>query len=1210
MPRITAKKKNKSSFTCEGCQITFSTLNLYVQHLPRSQLCRQKSHKCEKCNAIFSSLKSLEHHQWTNATCINLADQVSKIGHEFDVASIPSTAKKRRVLDLQNAAIRIDFNQNISAVDKDQTYFHGCEQHMDLEYTIPSDLNNGRTVSLCLKSIQNHINRLKRHFPLNLLDSTSLQRSMYIVKLLRFNNDFKDKILKGSVNGLVRDIRNHIFNIRATIGKETIPGYSFPFTFNTITDNELVWFVNYHNQTYIEAAHNFSPDIYNSVDNPEDDEDVLGDESGEDEENGDAIMQNASEDVEHDNGLNEDTEDQNIENSEPTIDTSIDEFVQSAREYRCPTNFDKEDFMLLELFDILREAGAPMYLFDKLTSWGYRNSTVLSLDKPMSREKFFKEISTKTYGPALAQAMKPIVENHIMPSTGALMDIVLFSFKAQLASLLLDDDLMSSSNLLLNKDDPSSPLFDGTNTTLDDLNSGWWHRETRLEICKNGTDILLPIIFFIDAGKVTQRQSIEPVTFTLGIFNRETRNKAEAWRTLGYMENLFNAMKSQNKKYNSKMKLTDYHYVLSVLLKEFKTLQGANGGFKHKLTLDGKTYDVTFKIAVQNIMGDCMGLNKLCLFYGSNSLETSRMCRDCDVPPLSSDDPDYQCRYTKISDLVGLTKEQFKCKSIHPLTNAMKDVYFGARDMCIYQCSPGEPLHQFLLGLIKYEYEEFESDIPKNTLRMINKIVEYYYRNFSRQSIKDMPSMAPFQNGVNDCDVLGAKEQYARLFCIYLAMNNREVIQSLCTQNRHRYDEELKRSVKIDPMSLKDAMEWFALIENTLILYQWLMSPKHNKSDVSSAQPSVDSAGQVMIRKFMHDFKNKVGKRGGHGLKLLKFHQLLHYTKQICKDGSIQNIDTGRCESIAVTMYKRISIWTQRRQMLLTKQLAERHMECVTAIELGRTLSKTTLFNRMGLRKSDSSRIKGFSGSTFYIRLENSVDNENSYLHKTVTVEWKGVPVNASYHSMVFQNLTKRLFLNTEDGGCLKHDSVVVGRTEYIDDDGDIYRAHPNYRGFGKWYDWCKILWKEDEEAIPAKIIMFLDLTDCEMMSEAENLSMRTHIHQQIDEMNNTNRRRRFANRNRIDYLSKDKWVVVRSAYSVDDQDIIDKQLTMNQKKYTTDTKITHRVLLEDECRIVPISCLSCSCYALPGTFSHQIENCEEFFVVDDITTWRDNFLN
>ena len=1130
--------------------------------------------------------------------CINLEDQVSKVGQEFEVIR-PSLPKKQKVFDYEQSKININVEQTAVIGSQVPQEINAYASNIRLHYDIPSQVQQNKTMWLSPKTVQNHVSYLKRQFPFGLQQSDSFDRTIFILKIIKMNETWKNRQVKGTLNGLVNEIKNYIFKLKAESGRQSIPGYSYPFTFDSITHEELCWFVNFHNNQYIDSITEHSPDVYHNADDP-----FHNDEDGSVE--GMEVEFNEN-DVPSSSNSSRSGDDSS--ESEYVIDELIDKFVKSAREKRTNMSIDRQEMVLLELFDILREAGAPMYTFDKLTDWAYRNSRDLVDNKPISRRLFFKSISKKTYGDKLSEAMKPIVETHRMPSTGAKMKLIRYSFKAQLASLLLNEDLMNEKNLLLNKDDPFKPLNSDSNPVLDDLNTGWWHPETTEEICLKDNEILLGIIFFIDAGKVTNRQSVEPVTFTLSIFNRLTRFKAEAWRTLAYIENLDNAMKNLKKKYNSKMKLEDYHYMLSVIFDEVKSLLGKDKGLKHTLTIGGVEYDVVFKVAVQNIMGDCMGLDKLCLFYGSNSLETSRMCRDCNVPPMLSDDPEFKCTFTKISQLVGLSKEGFKNMSIHALTNAMKDIYFGARQMCIYQCTPGEPLHAILLGLIKYLYEVFEKDIPKKTLRLINQIVNYYYSKFSRQSCKNMPSLAPFLSGINDCDMLGAKEQYARLFAIFIALNNREVIHSLSTQPRHRYDAEKKRSVQIDPMTLEDAIKWYRLVELTLIMYQWIMLPKHKKADVTPPSDSEESRGQKAIRRYMHKYRDLVKNRGGHGVKLLKFHQLLHYTKEILKDGSIQNIDTGRCESIAVTMYKRISIWTQRRQLLLTEQLAHRHLECITAEELGRTLSKRYFSHGRTFCQKETERESGLSGSRFTMKLTDSEDNEYSYLRKTLTISWKGVPVDASYHSLVFQNLTKRLFLNTGDGGCLTECSEVIGRTEFIHSDGTIFRAHPNYRNDGMWYDWCKIKWSKKGLPIPAKIIMFLDLSDCKLMDADAQDEMRNAIIEEINTLQQTRVNRRFANRERIDYLTTDKWAVIRSAYSADDSTEIHRNLNTNEKKYNIDSCLTHRVLLEDECRIVPLETISTSCYVLPGTYTESVEHCQEFFVVDDICHWGEEFL-
>ena len=52
--------------------------------------------------------------------------------------------------------------------------------------------------------------------------------------------------------------------------------------------------------------------------------------------------------------------------------------------------------------------------------------------------------------------------------------------------------------------------------------------------------IVCYLIIYIDAGITAQNtgMKVEPVAFTLGIFNQSTRNKPSAWHHLGYVNNL------------------------------------------------------------------------------------------------------------------------------------------------------------------------------------------------------------------------------------------------------------------------------------------------------------------------------------------------------------------------------------------------------------------------------------------------------------------------------------------------------------------------------------------------------------------------------------------------------------------------------------------------------------------------------------------------
>ena len=91
------------------------------------------------------------------------------------------------------------------------------------------------------------------------------------------------------------------------------------------------------------------------------------------------------------------------------------------------------------------------------------------------------------------------------------------------------------------------------------------------------TEILCPLILYLDALVVDAygNLSLEPVTFTLGIFKRFLRHHGKAWRTLGFIEDLDSLFGANHIK--PLQKANDYHAILSIILSDIKKIQKAGG---------------------------------------------------------------------------------------------------------------------------------------------------------------------------------------------------------------------------------------------------------------------------------------------------------------------------------------------------------------------------------------------------------------------------------------------------------------------------------------------------------------------------------------------------------------------------------------------------------------------------------------------------------
>jgi hypothetical protein len=186
-----------------------------------------------------------------------------------------------------------------------------------------------------------------------------------------------------------------------------------------------------------------------------------------------------------------------------------------------------DDAVHLRLMNLCQQIRAPMYAFDHILQWAQQaNLTGYNFPTDAPSRKTYLDGLYKQFN---MQGAKPI-ETEITLHPDKKATVVTFSFTEMVHSLLSDKVLMDSTNLILQ---PSDPDICG------DINTGSWYHSAHAKLCTSPQDILCPIILFIDKTQIdTQSKwSLEPVLFTLGIFNRSTRNLSQAWRPLGLVTN-------------------------------------------------------------------------------------------------------------------------------------------------------------------------------------------------------------------------------------------------------------------------------------------------------------------------------------------------------------------------------------------------------------------------------------------------------------------------------------------------------------------------------------------------------------------------------------------------------------------------------------------------------------------------------------------------
>jgi hypothetical protein len=128
-------------------------------------------------------------------------------------------------------------------------------------------------------------------------------------------------------------------------------------------------------------------------------------------------------------------------------------------------------------------------------------------------------------------------------------------------------------------------------------------------------------MFFVDKTHTDLQGSLclEPVTFTLGIFNRHVRNQPEARRDLDFIPNQAVLQPGDSKgKDKGINKATDYHYMLGKVLEGLAAIENG-GGIRWDLNYRGNTYEVTFRPFLLIVFGNTEGHNKFFGHYLSRS---------------------------------------------------------------------------------------------------------------------------------------------------------------------------------------------------------------------------------------------------------------------------------------------------------------------------------------------------------------------------------------------------------------------------------------------------------------------------------------------------------------------------------------------------------------------------------------------------------------
>ena len=741
-------------------------------------------------------------------------------------------------------------------------------------------------------------------------------------------------------------------------------------------------------------------------------------------------------------------------------------------------NFSNPERRAVKLMGVLKGTRAALNTYDAILEWHHREKGditereslkhVSNVDKYLSRQKMLKILETRYYLEGKGAKNSTIR----LPNSKADVTLTFHNAWDCIESLLIDPRVKDSDYAFHQNDPFAPPPPVSTNGTISELHTARAYYEAYQKFIKfPGKQVLLPIVMYID-GAVTGQFSSMPITalkMSLGIHNRKHREKECAWRTLGYVASVStpNSQGSQlfyesghmeaeferlvkdkgTKGLDSACKAQDFHTMLDALLTSYVDVQ--TNGFVWDLRYRGKTYkDIEFVPFVIFVKCDTLEADLLCGSYTNRNKGVAQLCRYCTCPTNDSDK--VHARYPPKT--VEMVQKLIEAKNLDGLkklsqqmiTNAWYKIRFQPYNhQGIHGSCPSEMLHALLLGVFKYTRLCFFDEIGATSqlADRINALAQVYGNQFARQAERDKPNCS-FKQGIIKSGRVMAKE-YRGILLVIAAVLRSQRGQVLLSANANFTPEKYK--------------DWVLLIETLLEWEAFLTESEMNVRHILRLRKK--------HRFIMYLVKKVCNRSKGMGMKLMKFHAIIHMWLDIYLYGVPNEHDTGSNES-QHKLTKIAAKLTQKNETTFDFQTCTRLDEFLmielALAELNDDLKPWDYFTReaeiqapdppVPLPRTGGAKIHVFKDPKF------GLDPVFSLGDGKKSREALDIPWSKDLLQFLFDLQQKLNVSNLEVRG--EH------RRE-----GTLFRGHPNYRE-KPWRDWATIDWGDEE--LPGQMWCFV----------------------------------------------------------------------------------------------------------------------------------------
>ena len=752
--------------------------------------------------------------------------------------------------------------------------------------------------------------------------------------------------------------------------------------------------------------------------------------------------------------------------SSPAITATMERIKARDRASLFAMQQDVEHRCIVDILKILEDAQCPDYMLQSVLEWAY-NAQSMGFDfipravtRPANVKWMYKALHNSHQRLPFKMAVN--LEDHDKPQ-----DIVCFDFTVCLLSLLQDDNLMQSDNLVVNLDDPTS-MYMPSDNKYGEAHTGQRYRELFHELIKSTKQLLVPIILYLDGTAIDSKGHIElcPVSFTTSLFSEKVRRHSKAWRLLGFVPDLnrersaaMNSHANSRKSMAAGRTTRNFHSVMDSISKGMAIAQAGNDPRLKKvpLKIGGKWIVVDIICPLLFVINDGKQGDQLCGRANGHHPSQRRHYRSCDCMVYEDlDNPDVRCSFLTTEMVNNVCRDgdedDLRKLTLYRVDNTFNRIQMGQNPHGIFMGAVIDVMHTVQHGIIMYAMESFKSFLNAHKLQMLDRMA-IHFNLTCRQTIRSSYPRTDFSRGITNLTLVECSEQSGALFLFAALMMQANAEREL-TSTFH------------DLKAVLGTMECILCFEAWLEQdTYWEIGDETGEAD--RAEAAIASMMRLIIT-FLPRQKAD-GKQRGNGWKVSKFHEIKHIVRFIVAFGGSRGYNASRPEEHHKAHAKRPGRRSKKNAKTIDEQCARRIADtCI--IDIMHDLFHNEAVEVIGAT-NDPRIVEEGRGTRYHIRsFRNPDDDEQLSFRVGWNTQTRGqISLEDNIALFILQNYGESDLDARGEGSidcCTEYrkfdaNNGGIGGETYIS-----LRCHPNYRGEGNpWYDWA-IIETEDDDGI------------------------------------------------------------------------------------------------------------------------------------------------